>query len=308
VQCGHAMVVDASLHAITLLVESQAKQDAMELESIEGDITAEKLFQDPEVKAEAHRLRERWQSYNYDLDLLRAITMGIFKIRGDHHPPAILVYSIPDEDYITVVCRDVLITSDRFHRELPVLRLRPFLAWPLRDHHSTEDKELPFKARGKERLEFELGMEFALVNKTAGTEALTAKDYELARYKYSLAGTLCARITEDISEEQTGAVLQMRVALGLNTCMCALKQEEWTEAVKLATQVLELQPDNGKALYRRAQAFDAKEEWADAEADLIQASAVMLDDTAIPKLLAKVRKGQTQQERKAKQAFGKMFS
>ena len=117
--------------------------------TMEGPVTADKLFQDPAVKEEAMRMREEWDKHgwdNKDRDLLRTITMGLFKVRGDFHPPAICIYSIPDEDFVTVACRDVLLTADDYHRQLPVLRTRPFLHWPLRDHNSTDDKELPLKS------------------------------------------------------------------------------------------------------------------------------------------------------------------
>jgi len=169
VTTGRAMVVYVPLEAIRLLVESQALQDELELSTMEGEITADKLFTNPAVKDEAHRLRAEWKRLRYDMDLLRSLTMALFKVRGDHHPPAILVYSAEDDDFLTIVCRDILLTADGYHRELPVLRPKEWLTWPLRDHNSTDDKELPLKARGKERLSFEVGMEVATENKTVGS-------------------------------------------------------------------------------------------------------------------------------------------
>jgi len=306
----YAIVIDAPMAAIRMIVESQARQDELEMATMEGPVTADKLFQDPLVKEEAMRMRAEWDKHGWDKELLRAITLGIFKVRGDFHPPGILVYSIPDEDYITVACRDVLLTADGYHRQLPVLRTRPFLHWPLRDHNSTDDKELPLKARGQERLPFALGLEVAEKNKALGTLALREKNYDDAIYSYGLAHLVSNRVTEEVTPEEHAEVLDLRLACYLNQAMCSLAQEAWLDAIDYCTRALEVDPNSVKALYRRAQANDAREEWDSTIEDLNRAAEAAVDqkDSAIPKLLAKAKKAKKAQAGEQQKLFSKMLS
>jgi len=308
VETARAFVIDASIEAISMIIESQALQDEMELETMEGPITADKLFTNPAVKDEAFRMRGEWDKKGWDKELLRSITMALFKVRGDFHPPALLIYSVPDDDFITVACRDVLLTSDGFHRQLPVLRTKTLLKWPLRDHNSTDDKELPLKCRGRERIEYDDGMEVTLQNKELGTTALKAEAYDDAKYSYGLASLVLNRITEELEPEQHLEIRTINVALNSNSALCALKQENWLEAIDYATRALEIDPNNAKALYRRAQAYDAREDWDEAIADLEAALIVAPEDVAIPKLLSRAKKGKSKQAGKQKALYSKMLS
>merc|ERR1719454_2122794 len=111
-------------------------------------------------------------------------------------------------------------------------------------------------------------MEVAQENKATGSKALGSADYESAKWKYGLAMICCNRITEERTEEQEEAVKAMHLALYLNLSLCALKEEEWEEAIVHTTQVLDLDKRSAKALFRRAQAHEAREDWDEAIKDL----------------------------------------
>jgi len=101
--------------------------------------------------------------------------------------------------------------------------------------------------------------------------------------------------------------MRTRVALLLNSCMCALKQSEWNEAIGLAEQTLDLEPTNVKALFRKAQAHSEREEWNEAVESLVAATEAGGDDAAIRRLLAKAQKEKSKQVSKSKKMYGKML-
>ncbi|KAL5577612.1 hypothetical protein UlMin_019311 [Ulmus minor] len=58
-----------------------------------------------------------------------------------------------------------------------------------------------------------------------------------------------------LSEEEKKLAKALKVACNLNNATCKLKLEDYKQAEKLCTKVLEAQSKNVKALYRRAQAY-----------------------------------------------------
>ena len=60
---------------------------------------------------------------------------------------------------------------------------------------------------------------------------------------------------------------------------------------KYCNLVLEIDPGNAKALYRRAHASYKEKKWEEAEEDLRRAADISPQDTAIPKLLVRVAEG-----------------
>ena len=79
-------------------------------------------------------------------------------------------------------------------------------------------------------------------------------EYALAKHEYTVAGEQLDRMDEAATEQaQLDEAIAIRLSLGLNCTLCALKLNDWTEAIKLATTVLASDPVSIKALYRRAQ-------------------------------------------------------
>jgi hypothetical protein len=65
--------------------------------------------------------------------------MAMFQLRADTYPPCFIVYSVPDDKFVTVICRDKEITRDSWHRSLPPLRESEYINWPLMDDHFPKD-------------------------------------------------------------------------------------------------------------------------------------------------------------------------
>lgn len=71
--------------------------------------------------------------------------------------------------------------------------------------------------------------------------------------------------------------------------------------------VLEIDADNVKAMYRRAQANAEEKKWDEAEKDLKRASELQPEDKGIARLIQVVAKGKKKEHDKAKKTYGKMF-
>lgn len=57
------------------------------------------------------------------------------------------------------------------------------------------------------------------------------------------------------SDEEKKQAKSLKVTCNLNNAACKLKLKDYKQAEKLCTKVLELDSNNVKALYRRAQAY-----------------------------------------------------
>ena len=89
-------------------------------------------------------------------------------------------------------------------------------------------------------------------------------EYALAKHEYTVAGEQLDRMDEAATEQaQLDEAIAIRLSLGLNCTLCALKLNDWTEAIKLATTVLASDPASIKALYRRAQVIVTVEPYLD---------------------------------------------
>lgn len=71
------------------------------------------------------------------------------------------------------------------------------------------------------------------------------------------------------AEKKTSKAL--KASMHGNKAAAALKLRDWNAAIKAATKVLELEPVNVKALFRRAQAYRETEDYDLAETDLKRA-------------------------------------
>jgi len=97
-------------------------------------------------------------------------------------------------------------------------------------------------------------------------------------------------------------------ALCNNKALCSLKRKQWQAAINACGGVFHFEPDNIKALYRRAQANIELGNHDEAEADLQRATKLAPDEQGVTRLLAACSKDKRKQKAKEKKAFGAMFS
>ena len=72
--------------------------------------------------------------------------------------------------------------------------------------------------------------------------------------------------------------------------------------------MLVLDADNVKALYRRAMALEAKGEYDQAKVGLKRAAELAPEDSAVPKLMARLDAQLKRQADKEKKMYSKMFN
>ncbi|KAG7384524.1 hypothetical protein PHYPSEUDO_002512 [Phytophthora pseudosyringae] len=91
--------------------------------------------------------------------------------------------------------------------------------------------------------------------------------YQRAAFHYHKALVYFEYVFTDTDEEEAQADA-LKLKLLLNFAACRLKTMHLDDAVHHANQALEVDPDNVKALYRRAQAYRLKDEFGLARADI----------------------------------------
>ncbi|XP_075982050.1 cyclophilin 40 [Anticarsia gemmatalis] len=110
-------------------------------------------------------------------------------------------------------------------------------------------------------------------------------------------------LKEQYQEIRTTYVIQCN----LNLAACYMKIEDYRSSVKYCSEVLELDPRNEKALYRRGQANYALKNYDDALMDLKQADKVSPNNKAVHKLLDEVRITNKSYNEIQKQRLSKFF-
>ncbi|CAH0591446.1 unnamed protein product [Chrysodeixis includens] len=110
-------------------------------------------------------------------------------------------------------------------------------------------------------------------------------------------------IREQLQDIKTTYVLQCY----LNLAACYMKLEDFRSSVHFCSSVLELDPRNEKALYRRGQANFALKNYDDALMDLKQADKVSPNNKAVHKLLDEVRLTNKSYNDVQKQRLSKFF-
>ncbi|CDI76839.1 Sperm-associated antigen 1, related [Eimeria acervulina] len=118
--------------------------------------------------------------------------------------------------------------------------------------------------------------------KDEGNGLFKGGQYEeaLAKYKAGVKHLKGATASEAIA---------VSVQLSSNSCMCCLKLQRWQQAIAAANEVLSKEPQNPKALYRRALAKSSLGELSDAKDDLMAVLAVDKTNAEARKEFMRVR-------------------
>ena len=114
-----------------------------------------------------------------------------------------------------------------------------------------------------------------------------------------------------MSPEQRKEVEAAKLSLHLNLAQCWLKitdaDNHLTQAIRCCDEALKLDESNVKALYRKAVALEAKGDYDEAKAVCKSAAALAPDDSAMPKLMARIDAQLKRQKDKEKKMAAKMF-
>lgn len=152
-------------------------------------------------------------------------------------------------------------------------------------------------------------MRMVLKNKEEGTELFKGGNIRPAAARYQKALTHAAKFF-DLSPDDIEEVNAVKLSLHLNVTQCYLKLENWDFAVRHADEALALDSKAVKALFRRAQAFEAKKEYEKSLADLKRAAELNApkEDKLITKGIDRVKRLIQKEKDKEKKMWGKVFA
>ncbi len=141
--------------------------------------------------------------------------------------------------------------------------------------------------------------------KGAGTERFKAGEVQSAAVCYSSA--LKYLIPVGI-EKADGEAVSLRIALLLNLAACHLKFEQNNHVVSNCTKVLELDPDNLKAIYRRGVALTRMNHLEKAKEEFARAKELEPSNRAVLEQLRMLEAKEKEHMEKYRSAMKAMFS
>lgn len=164
--------------------------------------------------------------------------------------------------------------------------------------HAHDDKKKPKSNKQK--------LEAAAEAKESGNKHFVDLNFPDAvrRYTQALEHTMSMY---DANEEQQNEAKQIKLLCYLNLAQCYLKIEAHAKCIENAKSALEIDSENSKALFRRAQSYFATKEYELAKKDLDRALKVMPTSKDIKSLQLKVQKAIDGEKAKQKKVFAAMF-
>jgi len=118
--------------------------------------------------------------------------------------------------------------------------------------------------------------------KLEGNDLFLEGQYYRALQKFTKALVYYEYCFPDSVEEET-KLEQIRLTNLLNCAACELKLKMWTETIQHCYQALKIDPENVKALYRRAKAYRMKDEYDLAKNDILHALQLQPKDSMLQK-------------------------
>ncbi|KOC71330.1 Peptidyl-prolyl cis-trans isomerase D [Habropoda laboriosa] len=150
--------------------------------------------------------------------------------------------------------------------------------WGIEENDSTEDVFTPWPedwdySTDNKRLNYKYIMEVIKKIKDSGNYYFLRKNYVDAgrKYKKALRYYKWMMKTTDVPESFNEIIENTKVTLLLNLAAVNIKEKEYREAIKLCSEVLQLNKNNSKALFRRSQAYMGLNEYDLGLQDLRQA-------------------------------------
>ncbi|XP_061369920.1 peptidyl-prolyl cis-trans isomerase FKBP65-like [Gastrolobium bilobum] len=140
-----------------------------------------------------------------------------------------------------------------------------------------------------------------------GNLLFKAENFKRASKKYEKA-VKYIEFDHSFNEDEKRQANTLRLSCNLNNAACKLKLEEYTEATRLCTKVLEQDPLNVKALYRRCQAYLKTSELEKAEADIRRALITDPNNREIKLEYKELKRKQKEYSRYEADIFSTMLS
>lgn len=150
-------------------------------------------------------------------------------------------------------------------------------------------------------------IEAAGKKKEDGNSLYKAGKYERASKKYEKA-IKYIEYDSSFSDEQKKQAKTVKVSCYLNNAACKLKLKDFKEAAKLCTKVLELESQNVKALYRRAQAYIETADLELAEQDIKKALEIDPVNRDVKLEYRTLKQRQIEHNKREAKMYGNMFA
>lgn len=150
--------------------------------------------------------------------------------------------------------------------------------------------------------------EAAKKRKNQGNLCFKDGDFEGAVSRYVSAVSLADEVYDSVTDEEKAELKELKVSSFLNLAMCCLKLNESTKAIDMCKKVLELDPNNVKALFRRAHALRNKKEFESAMKDLAKAQQIEPQNQDVSKAIIQVKKLLDEEKSREKKTYARMFS
>ena len=113
---------------------------------------------------------------------------------------------------------------------------------------------------------------------------------------------------DDMTEDESKLVKSLLASLYGNKAMVLIKQEDWAEAIRCSSQVLKIEPDNVKALYRRAVAGFKLGQLDQSKSDFTRTLELDPSNVAAKKELIEVTKALKEHNKREKAVYSNIFS
>ena len=170
------------------------------------------------------------------------------------------------------------------------------------------DLELVKLQKAKESWEMDEPEKIAAAEsaKQAGNAKFKAGQFAAAVKKYSRALNF-VEYDSGFGAEAKAQAAELKKACNLNLAAARLRTKDWEGAVTAADKVLERDGLNAKALFRRAQARLALQEFVEAERDARVALAEDPTAADLKLLLAKIKKEASAYDKKQAKTFNNLF-
>nr|XP_024922496.2 70 kDa peptidyl-prolyl isomerase-like isoform X1 [Ziziphus jujuba var. spinosa] len=150
-------------------------------------------------------------------------------------------------------------------------------------------------------------MEACERKKHNGNLLFKAGKYWRASKKYEKAANY-VDFDHSFTKDEKRAADSLRLSCNLNNAACKLKLGEYHEASRLCTKVLEIDPFNVKALYRRSQAYKQVSEFEKAEADIKTALTIDPNNRDVKLEHKELKDKQREYTRYQSEIFSTMFA
>lgn len=145
-------------------------------------------------------------------------------------------------------------------------------------------------------------------HKTTGNDHFKSKNYVMAARRYSKSLKYVISIGNDVVDSDDVVVCQdLKMACLNNLAACQLKLHLYKHSITNSTKVLEVQPKNSKALYRRGIAYLQIKDFDLAEMDLLTAKELEPESQAIIGQLKILSEERQSFNKKLQQSMKKMF-